>query len=183
MACLVALLVPLPSLADTIEGKVTSVPDAEHVVVRDARKVSHPVKLAWIATPVRRQPFHKEAHRFLKKLVLGKQVEVESDKLDPTCTKRALASGRCTKIGRVLLDDTDVNLELIRNGLAWHDPRTASDQNTSDRQLYPYEQGEAKKRRDGLWARKKPVAPWEFRDIASQRQKELRTKAKGRKKP
>jgi micrococcal nuclease len=58
----------------------------------------------------------------------------------------------------VFVDDLDVNLELVRRGLAWwyrqYSPK--------DKELAPAEE-EARKAKRGLWADAKPIPPWEWR--------------------
>lgn len=52
----------------------------------------------------------------------------------------------------------DIGLELLKMGLAWHDPRYAP-----DKKEYAEAMEEARKAGRGLWSDKKPIAPWKWR--------------------
>lgn len=54
--------------------------------------------------------------------------------------------------------EIDVGLELIKMGLAWHDPRYAP-----KAKEYAEAEAEARKAKRGLWSDDKPVAPWDWR--------------------
>jgi micrococcal nuclease len=165
---LLAGLWPRRALPYTLTGKVVAVPDSSSIIVRDDRGVPHPIRLAWIAVPTASQHFAKEAKDILRHLVAGRSVLVEWDKREESCGTPAGRAAPCAKLGRVMIGDLDVNLEMLRRGAAWHDPRTVSDQSTTDRELYPHEQREAIKRRVGLWAEPNPVQPWEYREPAAE---------------
>ena len=54
--------------------------------------------------------------------------------------------------------EIDIGLELIKMGLAWHDPRYAP-----KAKEYAEAEAEARKEKRGLWSDDKPVAPWDWR--------------------
>ena len=54
--------------------------------------------------------------------------------------------------------EMDIGLELIKMGLAWHDPRYAP-----KAKEYAEAEAEARKEKRGLWSDDKPVAPWDWR--------------------
>ncbi len=62
-----------------------------------------------------------------------------------------------------MLDGYDVNLQLVREGLAWWYRKYAEEQSREDRRLYEEAEGEARARRVGLWGDRAPVAPWDWR--------------------
>jgi micrococcal nuclease len=57
------------------------------------------------------------------------------------------------EVGRIYLGDRCINLEMVRDGMAWRydkgDEFTAAER-------------EAREKRRGLWADPNPVAPWEY---------------------
>ena len=54
-------------------------------------------------------------------------------------------------------DGKDVSLEMIKSGYAWHYIKY------DDTEKYNTAELEAKRRKVGLWADPKPIAPWDFR--------------------
>jgi hypothetical protein len=66
-------------------------------------------------------------------------------------------------LGKVMVDGTDVCLEQIKAGLAWHYKRYASEQPAQDKADYAAAEDRAKGERIGLWANAQPTAPWDWR--------------------
>lgn len=64
---------------------------------------------------------------------------------------------------RVLLRGSDVGLEQIRRGLAWHFKRYAHEQTTTDRSVYADAESEARDEKRGLWFDPSPEPPWLYR--------------------
>ncbi len=60
-------------------------------------------------------------------------------------------------IGRVYVENLDVNAEMVRQGYAWVYRKYAK-----DKALYRLEE-EAQAARKGLWASDHPIPPWEWR--------------------
>ena len=60
-------------------------------------------------------------------------------------------------LGRVSVGGLDVNLELVRRGLAWHYKRYSIDPALADAETA------ARARRAGLWVDPAPVPPWAYR--------------------
>jgi Micrococcal nuclease (thermonuclease) homologs len=61
------------------------------------------------------------------------------------------------KVCRITIQNTDVNAEQLRRGMAW-----VYRQYARDSAYYQYEQN-AKTARRGLWSDQSPVSPWEWR--------------------
>ena len=65
------------------------------------------------------------------------------------------------KLARVYVGEgdkqTDVNLALVAQGLAWHDKRYSDDEDLAEAEKA------ARRDRKGLWSDPSPVAPWEWR--------------------
>jgi endonuclease YncB( thermonuclease family) len=144
---LVCLLAVAPAFADTLTGTVMSVHDGDTLVVQDAAKKRHVVRLAEIDAPERKQAFFLESARSLAALCHHKSAQVEWSERDSR--KRVL--------GYVTCAGKDANAEQLRRGMAWASAKSARP--TSG--MYELETY-ARLRRIGLWADDKAVAPWEF---------------------
>jgi endonuclease YncB( thermonuclease family) len=57
----------------------------------------------------------------------------------------------------------DVNLEMLKAGLAWHYKQYEREQAKEDRERYAAAEEEARAGRVGLWRDAEPVAPWDWR--------------------
>ncbi len=66
-------------------------------------------------------------------------------------------------VSRMTVDGTDVGLEMIRSGCAWHYTQYSKDAR------YAAAEEEPRRARRGLWQDPAPVAPWEFRRRRSAR--------------
>ena len=139
--------------AGTIQGKVVSVADGDTITVLDATNTQHKIRLQGIDAPEKAQPFGQKSKQSLSQMVQSKQVTVEYQKKDKY--------GRT--LGKVLHNGTDVCLEQIKLGMAWHYKQYASDQPKEDRALYDQTEQDAKAKKAGLWIDKAPTPPWEFR--------------------
>ena len=135
------------AFAETISGTVVAVIDGDTLVVEDAAKKKHKVRLAEIDAPERGQRFWMESSRSLRALCFRKNAEVEWSERD--AHKRVIGYVRC--------DGRDANAEQLRRGMAWGSPKSARP--TSG--LYEME-SYARLRRIGLWADDDAVPPWEF---------------------
>ncbi len=123
---LFALLLPPALPADTLIGKVVKVVDGDTVHVLDAAKTRHKIRLAGIDAPERKQPFGRKSKDYLLGLVAGELVEVEWNKRDKY--KRI--------VGKIIHDGRDVNLAMVRAGLAWWYRKYAREQSAADQVLY-----------------------------------------------
>ena len=125
-------------------GQVVRVIDGDTIEVQLDDKVI-PVRLYGIETPECNQAFSGEARQFTDSLATGRWVTVT--------------------VGMVNLPDGKIlNLELIKNGLAWWSRKYAPGDST----LAQLEQ-EARSARKGLWSQRKPVAPWTYRERISKK--------------
>ena len=120
-----------------------------------------------IDAPELQQPYGRESTKNLNWLVYGKGITIEYSKFD--------RYGRI--IGKVLVDThgdvfcfavdcsrkTDVGLEQVKSGVAWHYKRYQKEQYKEDRKLYSVAERRARKRQLGLWNDKKPTPPWKWR--------------------
>jgi endonuclease YncB( thermonuclease family) len=107
----------------------------------------HRIRLSDIDTPERKQPFGTKAKEALSELAFGKQARVVEITVD--------RYGRI--VGRVYVNGTDVNRELVAQGYAW-----VYRKYSNDAELLGLE-AEAKQKGLGLWADPNPISPWEWR--------------------
>lgn len=143
--------------AAELASTVVRVIDGDTVVVLDAGRQQHRIRLSGIDAPETRQAFSQRSRQALAADVHQREVVVEWDKRD--------VYGRI--VGKILVDGTDVNLEQVRRGLAWHFRRYAKEQPPQDRVAYARAEDEARAAQRGLWRDPQPVAPWEFRRAQS----------------
>ena len=139
--------------AATLTGRVVRITDGDTVIVLDSTNTQHKIRLTGIDAPERAQAFGTESKEHLSDSVAGKIVIVEYEKRDRY--KRIL--------GKVLLDDEDMNLEQIKAGLAWHYKKYQGEQNPTDRKRYAKAEIEAREDMRGLWKEPSPVPPWAWR--------------------
>lgn len=152
--CGIALLwSSLSATAADIVGRVVGVSDGDTITVLVDNHDRLKVRLAGIDAPEKSQPFGSVSKKSLSDQVFGKTVNIESNKKD--------RYGRF--LGRVLFNGTDVCLEQIRAGMAWHYKRYSNEQSESLRREYADAESQARQLKIGLWSEPTPVAPWEFR--------------------
>lgn len=144
---LLLLLAVQPAVAETLSGTVIAIIDGDTLVVQDAKKRRHTVRLAEIDAPEPKQPFYVQSARSLRSLCYKKNAKVDWNERD----------NRKRYVGYVTCADKDVNAEQLRRGMAWGSPK-ASRPTSGLPELEAY----ARLRKLGLWADEKAVPPWEF---------------------
>jgi endonuclease YncB( thermonuclease family) len=147
------LLLTIKLQAATLQGKVVSVADGDTLTVLDDNKTQHKIRLKGIDAPEKAQAFGQKSKQSLNQLAHSKMVTVEFEKKDKY--------GRT--VGKVLLNGTDVCLEQIKLGMAWHYKQYQSEQSKEDRDTYAQAEQTARTQVVGLWKDKSPTPPWEFR--------------------
>lgn len=143
---LLIFILSLPVYSEEFEGKVISVMDGDTVrVLVGSKQVK--VRLFGIDAPESKQAFGKQSERELKSLVWKKQVKV--------VVKGTDQYGRT--VGILFINDLEVNLEMVRRGMAWVYREFNQDKK--------YLEAEEVARRSelGLWKDKSPTPPWQFR--------------------
>jgi endonuclease YncB( thermonuclease family) len=139
--------------AATLQGMVVHVADGDTVTVLDDQKIQHKIRLQGIDAPEKSQAFGQKSKQSLNQLVHSQMVRVEFQKKDKY--------GRT--VGKVLLNGTDICLEQIKLGMAWHYKQYLSEQPKADRDAYAQAEQTARAQAVGLWKDKSPTPPWEFR--------------------
>ncbi|MCR5752510.1 MAG: thermonuclease family protein [Kiritimatiellae bacterium] len=128
-------------------GKVTRVSDGDTIWVRDRLGQRHKVRLNRIDAPESDQPFGKESTLHLQSIVGNKEVTVEYETHD--------RYGRI--LGIIRLGDEDVNLQMVRDGYAWHY------RHFDNTPSYAAAESEARTAKRGLWATPAPIPPHQWR--------------------
>ena len=142
------ILVPSVRSEDLMTAHVISVTDGDNLTVLEPDNRQVLIRLYGLDCPELEQPFGTQAKEFTSNQCFGKLIMyrmVGLDKFDRTIAIVHLEDGR------------ELNLELLKAGLAWHLKRS------SDRQDYADAEQAARKAGIGLWADKDPTPPWEWR--------------------
>lgn len=150
---LLAVLWGLVAHSETIQGRVVAVLDGDTLTVLDSGNHQHHIRLIGIDAPEKSQPFGRRSKESLSSLVAGRDVSVEVTKVERW--------GRW--LGKVLVNGTDVNLEQVRLGMAWHYKAYAREQPLPERSVYADAEVQATQGRVGLWSDSAPTPPWEYR--------------------
>ena len=133
--------------AATLEGVVTRVSDGDTIWVTPKGGRKEKVRMDRIDAPESQQEYGKEATEYLNRRIYGKTVKVEWEKRD--------RYGRL--LGIVWLDGSDINLEMVATGNAWH----YSYHDKTPAYIAAEKSARADKR--GLWSRPNPENPYDFR--------------------
>ena len=112
-----------------------------------ASLTQHKIRLHGIDAPEKKQAFGNASRKFLSGLVANREVRVTYSKRD--------RYGRI--VGIVFLDGRDVNLEMLKAGLAWHYKKYDSTP------AYAQAEATARAAKRGLWAGRAPIPPEQFR--------------------
>ena len=136
-----------------IEGVISRVIDGDTVVIKSDQGINYKVRLIGIDAPEIKQGYGEEATKYLSNLILGKSLVIIGSNKDRY--KRLL--------GKLVLDNLDINLLLIEKGMAWHYKRYQSSQEKKDQFLYSNAEKYAKVNKLGLWSKSRPIPPWEWR--------------------
>lgn len=137
-----------------------AVADGDTVTLVDDAQIRHKIRLAGIDAPESRQPYGQLARQFLSQMVEGQWVRVQYDKSD--------RYGRV--VGKIEREGRDINLQLLRLGLAWHFKKYQNEQSGEDRAAYAQAEQQAQLDRVGLWRDPRPQAPWDYRAQTRQSQ-------------
>jgi len=146
--------------AQTLTGRVTHVYDGDTVSLH-ASSTDHRVRLLGIDSPEFDQPYGTAARQHLERLVLDKEVRLETRKKDRygrLLGKLWVQPADCPGCGKTL----DANLAMLTMGLAWWYRYYREDQSPEDQGRYEFAEYEAKSKRAGLWQDENPTPPWDW---------------------
>ena len=149
------------ALGDNLSGRVVKVADGDTITVLTggSRSVAtataraslppteHKIRLHGIDAPEKDQAFGQKSKQRLSDYVFGKDVTVKWKSKDKY--------GRI--LGTVFVDGKDINLEMLKAGMAWHYKRFDKSP------AYAAAEQDARENRRGLWIDPNPIPPEQFR--------------------
>lgn len=135
------------------QGKVVKVTDADTITILGSDEKRYKIRLQGIDAPEKKQSYGMACKDKLAAMVLNRRVDVEAYKTDRY--KRVVA--------KVMVDDKDMALELIRQGCGWHYKAYADEQSWRDQRSYASAEKQARNNKQGLWQAVRPQAPWDYR--------------------
>ena len=138
----------IPVLSFAWSDKCVAVTDGDTIKVMHNGKAEK-IRLYGIDCPEKNQPFGKKAKWFASNLVFKRLVEVKALNKD--------RYGRT--IAWVYVNDTCLNEELLKTGLAWHYKRYSKEKTLS------LLEEEARGAKIGLWSDPHSSPPWEWRRL------------------
>lgn len=149
----IGLLGPMGIYGADLFGRVERVKDGDTFVLRTHIGELYNIRIAAIDAPELNQPFGLSAKAELSGILANQSLKIIWRKKD--------RDGRL--IGKALLGKTDVGLELIERGQAWHYKEFRRDQSEGDRKIYEAAEKAARQSNRGLWSQSMPTPPWLFR--------------------
>lgn len=129
-------------------GKAIEVYDGDTITLLTSKNIKYRIRFYGIDAPEAAQKFGTASREALREKILGKDVTVQVMAIDRY--QRA--------VGKVMLGSRHINLEMVKEGMAWYYSAYAP-------RRFEYSEAEynAKKNRIGLWQEKDPKPPWTWR--------------------
>jgi endonuclease YncB( thermonuclease family) len=150
----------LSAHASTLQGLVREVNDGKTITVENTGRLIR-VALKGMDAPEKDQPYGDVAIQHLSGLILNRPVTVELT---------GLGAGSLL-IGRVICEERDIALQMIRDGVAWFDRSYGHDLREAERRLYADSEQAARNEHRGIWQDSSPVPPWEWRQAKAAKPK------------
>lgn len=135
------LLLPLPTLAATLQGTIVGVQDGDTLPVLDTSRRAYKIRLSGSETAERKQPFGTDSKHALSAMVYERTVTTDY------CKDHR--SGR--KVGKVLVDGIDANLVQVEARLARHYKKYQKETPLEERLVYSRVEVDAREAGRGLW--------------------------------
>jgi endonuclease YncB( thermonuclease family) len=152
IALLILCCHALPANANTLQGLVREVHDGKTISVENTgRRIK--VVLKGMDAPEQDQPYGDVARQHLSSLILNRPVAIELN---------GLGAGS-TLIGKVVCEERDIALQMIRDGVAWFERSYENGLGEADRRLYDASEQAARSEHRGIWQDPSPTPPWEWR--------------------
>jgi len=131
-----------------LQGRVVKIIDGDTYDLLLANKNTVRVRMFGIDAPELGMAFYAVSKNYLSTLCMNRDLRVVQTDKD--------IHGRI--VGRGFLKDgRDINLEMLKAGMAWHFKKYDKSKSYAQAEL------NARKLKRGLWADKNPVAPWDER--------------------
>jgi len=158
LPCLVSIggTAPAASPEPPVTWRVVGVSDGDTLTALDEDNQKHKVRLHGIDAPEIGQPFGTKSREALGALTVRKTATLHLHGRD--------RYGR--DLARVEVDGVDVNVELVKDGLAWHYVRYDKSPELAKAER------EARDAKRGVWADKEPMPPWEWRATERDRKRQ-----------
>lgn len=131
-----------------IQGHVVGVTDGDTFTLLTKQKKQIKIRLYGIDCPEKGQDFGQIAKQKLSMLIFNKDVIAKRKDTDRYGRTVAIVYDK---------NNTCINEEMLRSGLAWHYIRY--DSNPAWEQM----QNGARNKKVGLWAHPNPIPPWQWR--------------------
>ena len=129
-------------------GKVVGIYDGDTItIIDDLDQGKFKIRLYGIDAPEKKQDFGQKAKQHLSSLIFNKVVKIKFTEID--------RYGRI--VGKIFLNDIEINIEMLKAGLAWHYSRY--DQTST----YINAEKQARTEKRGIWSIKNSIPPWEYR--------------------
>lgn len=137
-------------------GEVIDVLDGKTVVVA-VPSGRFTIELQYIDVPEPGQPLHGVVKDHVRKLLLGKSVELRTKGFTP---------GKAT--GKLMINGVDVSQQMLRDGAAWHISIETSGQRRDEFDMYAGAETLARQEKRGVWSVAGLEPAWQFRAKAKQ---------------
>lgn len=162
---LIALLFSLCAIetnAQRFTGTVIEVIDGQNFVVDAGRNVKMKVRLQFVDPPESSQPLYDVVKAHLSNMILNRAVTLNITQ----------STSDNVSIARVFVDETDVSMQLLRDGAAWYSVPEMQFQAESDRAEYLEAERLAKSEKRGVWGLTNVQPAWELRVARAKAEKE-----------
>lgn len=144
---IILVLIYIPPGLSQVTGKVIGITDGDtfKMLIENNKQIR--IRLHGIDCPEKKQDYGTKAKTFVSERIFGKTITIINTDTD--------RYGRIIAI--VPYENTTINEELLRNGLAWHYCKY------DKREYWHYLQDSSRVQKVGVWSRSDVIAPWEYR--------------------
>ncbi len=139
--------------AKQMQARIAAINDGDTLTVIDFSQKRHIIQMDGVDAPELGQPYGEASKKHLERRLFKKNVVI--------MWNRTTKEG--AKLGKVLLNNGDVNQLQIRTGSAWASGEITVNYSGNDKARYAAAQAVAKEKGLGLWRTANPVAPWDWR--------------------
>jgi endonuclease YncB( thermonuclease family) len=139
--------------ARQMQARIAKINDGDTITVIDMAQKRHVVQLDGIDAPELGQPYGEAAKKHLERRLVKKNVVIIWNK----------TTSEGAKLGKVLLNNGDINQLQIRTGSAWATGEISVNFSGNDKARYAAAQNVAKEKSLGLWRAGNAIAPWDWR--------------------
>lgn len=136
-----------------MQARIATINDGDTITVIDFSQKRHIVQMDGVDAPELGQPYGEASKKHLERRLIKKNVVI--------MWNRTTKEG--AKLGKVLLNNGDVNQLQIRTGSAWATGEITVNYSGNDKARYAGAQAVAKEKGLGLWRAGNAVAPWDWR--------------------